>query len=98
MSQQHLRDLPSAALDRLEVAVRAFEDAWQQGKRPAIDAALPAPGPERRAVLIELIHVDLECRLRAGQPVRVEHYLKKYSELKADTALVIDFLVKEERF
>src|SRR5579871_1311663 len=52
-----------------------FERLWTGG-RPAIDDFLAAsPADERPAVLVELVHADLEFRLRAGEPARVEDYL-----------------------
>jgi hypothetical protein len=58
-----------------------FENAWQRGQRPAIADYLPAGGPQRRAALVELVHVDLERRLKAGEAIRVEVYLERYPEL-----------------
>src|SRR5262245_61103126 len=65
----------------LESAIRAFEDAWQRGETPCIDNFLPADGPQRVPTLIELVHADLEIRLKRGEPVRVESYLQRYPEL-----------------
>src|SRR5262249_57971683 len=66
-----------------ERRARAFEVAWQQGQRPAIEDYLPT-GHGRRAVLLELVHTDLEYRLAAGEPARVEGYLERYPELAGD--------------
>ena len=52
--------------------VDAFEEAWHAGKRPVIDQFLPADGLLRRNVLIKLVHIDLENRLRTGYKARVE--------------------------
>src|SRR5271165_1432442 len=62
--------------------VQRFEEAWQKGGRPQIDDFLPV-GPERlrQAVLVELVEVDLERRLMAGEPARRENYLQRYPEL-----------------
>jgi WD40 repeat protein/serine/threonine protein kinase len=80
----------------LEVVVR-FEAAWQRGQRPALADYLPAEGPERRPVLVELVHVDLERRLKAGDWVRVEAYLEYYPELADDPGVVIELLAAEWR-
>ena len=66
---------------RVDAFVRRFEEAWQNGGQPAIDDFLPKNGPERLAVLVELVHVDLERRLRAGESVRAEDYRQRYPEL-----------------
>ena len=38
----------------------------------------------RSAVLVELVHIDLECRLKTGEPARVESYLERFPELSQD--------------
>ena len=39
---------------------------------------------DRLPALIELVHTDLERRLKVDQKVHVETYLKKYPELGKD--------------
>jgi hypothetical protein len=65
----------------LEEIVERFECAWRQGGRPELQEYLPADGSLRLAVLVELVNIDLECRLKAGEPARVEEYLRRYPEL-----------------
>jgi tRNA A-37 threonylcarbamoyl transferase component Bud32 len=50
---------------------------------------------ERRALLIELVHEDLEYRLKAGEAMRVERYLERYPELAGDRHVVLDLLQRE---
>jgi predicted ATPase len=76
-------------------AVKRFEHAWQQTPRPEIDGFLPAAEPLRLRVLLELVHIDLELRLKAEDPARVEEYLARYPELTQDQAGVIDLIVSE---
>jgi hypothetical protein len=66
---------------RLEQAAERFEAVWQDGGRPDLEEHLPADGPLRQVVLVELVHIDLERRLKAGEPARVEEYLRRYPEL-----------------
>jgi WD40 repeat protein len=66
---------------RVDRAVKAFEDAWQAGQRPAIEDYLGPAGPDRTALLRELVHVDLQRRLAAGERVGVEAYLERFPEL-----------------
>jgi serine/threonine protein kinase/formylglycine-generating enzyme required for sulfatase activity len=75
--------------------VDRFEDAWQAGQRPQIDDYLSLDSADRRSGLIELVHVDLERRLKSGEPVRVEQYLERYPELAADQAIVLNLLAAE---
>jgi hypothetical protein len=79
----------------LQLLVDLFENAWQSGQRPQIDNFLPPEGPDRRRLLIELVHVDLERRLKAGEAARVEQYLERYSELAADQEVVLKLLAAE---
>jgi serine/threonine-protein kinase len=81
--------------DKVDRAVKAFEDAWRFGKRPAIDDYLHAAGTERPALLRELALVDLERRLKAGQAARVEVYLKCFSELMTEPQGVLDLICLE---
>src|SRR6516165_8180923 len=79
----------------LKDAIRRFEDAWRQGPRPAVDDYLPAGGQLRSRVLIELVHIDLELRLKAGEAARVEEYLARYPELAGDPAVPLDLIAAE---
>jgi predicted ATPase len=87
---------PSAAdWSALKDALRRFENAWRQGPRPGIDDYLPAGVPLRRRVLIELVHIDLELRLKAGEAARVEDYLARYPELAGDRAFTLELIAAE---
>ena len=44
----------------------------------------PRPGRGGAAALVELIHSELEWRLKAGEPARVEEYLVAFPELNRD--------------
>jgi WD40 repeat protein len=80
---------------RLEPIIRGYEDAWRRGELPEIEAYLPAAGAQRWPLLVELAHADLECRLKAGEPARVEDYLQRFPELAADRALALDLIAAE---
>lgn len=79
----------------VEALVKRFENAWRSGSAPRIADALPPDGPVRPHALVELIHVDLEFRLRAAQFARVEDYLAEFPELSPHTPVVIDLLAAE---
>jgi serine/threonine protein kinase/predicted ATPase len=81
----------------LKDAVRRFEDGWRQGPRPAIDDYLPAAEPLRGRVLIELVHIDLELRLKAEEAARVEEYLARYPELAGDRAVLLALITAEHK-
>ena len=74
-------DVPVETLERIDPYVNRFEKAWQSGTPPPIDDFLPKGGPDRLAVLKELVMVDMERRRQAGTPARAEDYLERYPEL-----------------
>jgi WD40 repeat protein len=79
----------------LKDAVKRFENAWRQGPRPVIDDYLPSGDPPRSRVLIELVHIDLELRLKAGETARIEEYLARYPELTEDRAVTLELIAAE---
>src|SRR5262245_22341980 len=78
----------------LEEVIQRFEDAWLSGDRPAIEAYLPS-GDIRSLALQELVHIDLERRLKSGEPTRVEEYLVRFPELARQDAVVLELLSAE---
>src|SRR5262249_11477038 len=85
----------SAGRVRLERAISRFEAAWQQRPNPPLDEHLVGEGPARRDLLVELVHIDLEFRLKQGEAARVEDYLARYPELADDTATVLGLIGTE---
>src|SRR5438477_4504984 len=79
----------------LKDAVKRFEHAWRQAPRPGIDDYLPPGDPLRFRVLVELVHIDLELRLKAGEAARVEDYLTRYPELARDRAVTLALIAAE---
>jgi hypothetical protein len=80
---------------QLESVVERFELAWRSGERPNLEQFLPAQPSQRPLLLAELVHVDLELRLKAGELVRVEDYLARYPEMQADVEVVLKLLESE---
>jgi tRNA A-37 threonylcarbamoyl transferase component Bud32 len=74
-----------------------FEQSWQRGERPSLDTQLPAGGPLRLKALAELVRLDLEYRLKAGEAVRVDTYLSRYPELQADPDRAAQLRSDEQR-
>jgi tetratricopeptide (TPR) repeat protein/serine/threonine protein kinase len=81
----------------LEELLDRFEAAWQSGSPPHIEDFLAGSGPDHGAALWELVHTDLEFRLRAGQPARVEDYLQRFPELADAPENLIELLLAEYR-
>jgi serine/threonine protein kinase len=82
---------------RREALIEQFEAAFREGKWPSLEAFLPDDPAERRAVLIELAHADLELRLKAGEAARADDYLQRFPELAADPEVARDLRATESR-
>jgi predicted ATPase len=94
--QARLLDSPDwPACERL---IKAFEDAWRRGDAPAIRDHLAAEGPARRALLVELAHIDLEFRWKAGRAAGADDYLAAYPELAADPGAAAELRAAEAEF
>jgi tetratricopeptide (TPR) repeat protein len=77
-----------------ETAVRRFEAEWRGSGRPDLDRHLTT-GADRPRLLVELIHIDLDFRLRAGDSARVEEYLNRFPELAEQRDAVLDLIADE---
>jgi WD40 repeat protein len=97
INNRYLDECDPNVLPALEQRVERFESAWRDGKRPQLSDYLPAGALQRRATLWELVHIDLECRLKAGESVRVEDYLEQHPELREEQAALLDLLETEAR-
>jgi hypothetical protein len=67
MFQSDVGEIQDADWDRLQELIARFETAWARGERPKIADHLPADEPHREALLLELVHAELEFRLKAGE-------------------------------
>ena len=79
----------------LEGAIRRFESAWRAGTRPAIDDFLSTPPESRDRLILELTLIDLEFRIKAGEPARAEEYLTRYPALTTDPAAALALITAE---
>ena len=79
----------------LKDAVKRFEQAWRGATRPQIEDYLPTGDVLRQRVLIELAHLDLELRLKAGETARVEEYLDRFPELTGNPTVTLELIAAE---
>jgi serine/threonine protein kinase len=86
---------PGDEQNLVEEIVDRFESAWQRGPRPNIDDYLPKDQASRSAVLPELALVELELRLKAGEPASVEDYLRRYLTLGTDRKVILRLIAAE---
>jgi len=82
-----LGSLKTGDWGRIQELADRFEQTWQQAQATGtstVDFSKLLPGtsdPMRRAVLYELIKIDMEFRWRRGQIITLDHYLETYPEL-----------------
>jgi serine/threonine protein kinase len=88
-------ELNSEEWSTREQILRRFEAAWHGGTQPQVEDYLPADEPMRPSVLVELVHVDLEYRLKRGQKARGEQYLDRFPELESDPAAKLELITAE---
>src|SRR5262249_61321186 len=81
---EHLHPATVGEWPALEGVIKRFEEAWRRGLHPVIEAYLPDDEELRQALLIELVHTELEFRLKSKEAARVEEYLARYPELAGD--------------
>src|SRR5260221_7636742 len=77
-----------------ESVIRRFEDAWRTDERPDVGDYLASGSPHSIRLLVELVHVDLEFRLRTGEVTRAEDYFSRFPELRA-AERAIDLIAAE---
>lgn len=75
----------------LDHALERFERAWRSGP-PGIAEFLAHPRLDRRALLMELLYVDLEQRLRRGYSIDVEVYFSQFPELAEDDNAAVELI------
>jgi serine/threonine protein kinase len=81
----------------MESILDRFDEAWNGPTPPSIEnyLALCPPG-QRLALLVELVRIDLERRLKRGERVRLEEtYLPRFPELNKDRASVVTLAMQE---
>jgi WD40 repeat protein len=85
-------DIPPSLASHLD----AFETAWQQPVPPRLEDYLPPESePGRAEVLVSLVRIDLEHRIKAGEPVRIESYLSRFPELRESGEGVLGLVMHE---
>src|SRR5437764_4233882 len=72
---------------RREDRLRQFEDAWRSAPPPRIEDYLSAVAEDRK-LLVELVHLDIEYRTKAGEPVSLADYCGRFPELARDQSVV----------
>jgi serine/threonine protein kinase len=82
MNKARIPSTPSLALSaalRVDELCRRFEGAWMAGEAPSLEDYLAqVQGPEQQALLRELLGLEIDYRLRAGQTPTHEEYRARF--------------------
>jgi len=74
-ASQHEESLPLELALRIDAVCTRFRAAWGAGPPPQVEDFLEGwAGPERSALLRDLIELDVDCRRRRGLPCPSEDY------------------------
>ena len=79
----NLSDLTPEKRSEAESRIEDFERAWVRGEAPRIVDYLPTDPEVRKAVLLEVVRIDIERRAKAGEVAQVEAYRHDFPELAA---------------
>jgi eukaryotic-like serine/threonine-protein kinase len=78
------RTLPLPVAQRVNAACNRFELAWKAGQRPDIEDFLEGTdGPERLALINELVALEIDYRRQAQEDPRLEEYQARFPGLDA---------------
>lgn len=78
-----------------EQRIQAFETAWATGEPPKLEDFLTAI-QDRRRLLAELVHIDIELRHRHAKALPLEDYLERFPEL-AEPEVLLELIATERR-
>jgi serine/threonine protein kinase len=70
-----------------EAIYRRFEKSWKPEKRPKLEEFLPESGAARLQALGELVQIEWEYRLKAGEAPNEDEYRSRFPELFPNTEL-----------
>ncbi len=95
IAPRDMSELTSEEWSAREDVLHRFEQAWRRGLRPVLEEFLPREDRQRQVVLLEMVHTDLEYRLKDDEQARVEDYLDRFPELKSDPKAERELVVAE---
>ncbi len=88
-------ELDSLAWREVQDVVRTFRQALLRGERPAIEEYAPEGSTHRNAVLLELVHEEMEVRIKAGECLDIDAYVARFADLAADANAVVELVEAE---
>jgi hypothetical protein len=86
-----MSDIPSQDWAWIDAVATRFERAWKTGPRPQIEIFLAeVPEPQRAPLLTELLFVERELRIAAGELPTVSEYSRRFPEHATVVAAAFD--------
>lgn len=67
-----------------DALLESFEQRLFEGDKPVLEDFVRGTNDSRTSLLEELVHIEFEFRLKAGDQVRVEDYWQRFPELTED--------------
>jgi WD40 repeat protein/tRNA A-37 threonylcarbamoyl transferase component Bud32 len=81
-SAEGLREVPPEVGRRIEAVCRRFEAVWRTGQAPCLEDYVGGwEGPERAALLRELVPLDADYRAARGEAPTPTQYLARFPDL-----------------
>ena len=77
-SESRFEQMPLAAKRHIDSVCARFEEAWRAGRPEVESFCNGASADEMPALLSELLHIDIECRRRAGERPTASDYLTRF--------------------
>src|SRR5262245_32556086 len=84
--------------DASERVIRQFEENWQGSQLAHLEELAAAAADSSYRVLVELAHIDIEFRVKSGEPARAAEYFERYPHLAADVKSAVSLILAEFEF
>ncbi len=81
----------------LEQIIERYERQFANGDSPDIRDFLDCECEDRRELLLELVHTEIELQVRDGKKSRVEQYLARFPEIADDRKAIGELIQTEYR-
>lgn len=86
------KDLSTGFNAVFATVLQRFAKSWQMGERPSVREFYAAEGLDAIPLLKELVLIDFEFRLKAGEAPTPDEYLQEFAELRTDPDLISQLL------
>jgi len=88
-------ELESLAWRDVQDLVQSFRLALLRRERPMIEVYAPEGSAHRKVMLLEMVHEEMEVRIKAGECFAVDSYLSRFEDLAADPNAILELVEAE---